>query len=550
MARKNTFLPVLLCFISISLFSQSTVYVSKMEGIDDVSKIRKAISLIKNSEKTTIIFEDKEYKIRLDEGSFLMDLSNKKRVMLEFNNATFAFENYTKFLKTDNSEHIHLKNLSIDYVNLPFSQGIITSISKDRKTVNVRVDEGFPAFQRIINNTDNYFAMINEKEGKNPKKGTPSFFEVSEISRINNNTASITFKNGGNIEMGDTFLFVGAKRDNDALFTINNSTNISFLNTTVFTSPFQVILTDNSTIELENFQIKPKENRLFSTSGKGIVLKNSRNGATIKNSLFEAIGSDVISVENDFLKVKKVINKKEFVLKNRKDFLIDLKEGDILAFFNYDTGMKVEDIEIEKVQMLNKTDLMITSKENSRLFNISKKNIKKLVVYNLSQNAKGLSITDSKFEKNHANAVVIFSGNNILLENLSFEKNVKYSIKIQKNIFLENGLTIHDVMIKNCQFMETYTGRNDIDKSYSSIILSNPYYQKENLIQNTTVEGNTFKQKCDISAMIFQNTMDLTVINNRIEISNQCKSNQDYFIQFLDKNTKLTEKNNEFLIGN
>ncbi|WP_196890059.1 hypothetical protein [Aureivirga sp. CE67] len=544
----------LFLFFSFFIFSQTSnnkIFVKEMKGINDSEKIQNALKEAYDSKKETeIIFENKEYVLRVkEESKYLMQLNNYHDLVLNFNNAKFKLDNYKKLIHIEASDRITLKNLYFDFNTLPFSQGIITSVSKDKKTIKVRTDEGYPAFQRIVNNTDIYFGLVNDKiSGKHPKKDTRPFYNVSEISRINNSNASITFQNPGNIEPGDTFLFIGAKKDFKGLINIENSNSINIQNIVIYSTPFHVINIENSETNIDMLKVKTKKNRLFSASAMGIIVKNNREKVSISNSYFEALGKDVVSVEKDPLKLKKKLSENQVILKIKNTNSINLQKDDILVFYNEKSGEEIGENRISSVVKQNNTDYLITFKNNTNIKSDRKRYLNKILVYSKSQNNQGFEISNSIFENNHNNAISIYSGENLSFDNLKFKRNVKYALKFEKNINLKKGFDIENISIKNSSFNEIYSSRTGIDFAISSIIFSNPYDDKNDLINSINIEGNYFKQPCNISAITIQNTMNTNISKNKVEIAKKCSADFSYYLKYLDENNKLTQKDNNFII--
>lgn len=60
---------------------------------------------------------------------------------------TFIMTRYVSALNVEKSKQVAISGLTIDYDPLPFTQGVVTSVSEDARTVSFRVHDGYPALR-------------------------------------------------------------------------------------------------------------------------------------------------------------------------------------------------------------------------------------------------------------------------------------------------------------------------------------------------------------------------------------------------------------------
>jgi hypothetical protein len=144
------------------------------------------------------------YEVTPKDGFHLL-FKNLKNVTINASGVEMVCTETTQAIGIQNCKNLTIRGLTVDYDPLPFTQGVIESISEDRKSHTIRIVEGFPrADQAAANKHGVYRSDGNLRFGNYYSFSVRSLAaDLLEISGLNPN------KDGGE-QLGDVVV-VGAK---------------------------------------------------------------------------------------------------------------------------------------------------------------------------------------------------------------------------------------------------------------------------------------------------------------------------------------------------
>src|SRR5690606_7979763 len=90
-----------------------------------------------------------------------------------------------------------LKNLTIDYDPLPFTQGTIVNIDPSGKWYDVRIDPGYPQDDELLHLFRHHGVdmMVMDPQVRAIKAGTPNFMRTNQVDRLTEDVLRLWFPN-------------------------------------------------------------------------------------------------------------------------------------------------------------------------------------------------------------------------------------------------------------------------------------------------------------------------------------------------------------------
>lgn len=264
------------------IFSLSGVYASELRDM-----IKAAVAENRNS----ITLEKKVYRLRKsvlleNVKNFTIDGSGAEIVMLK--NDITAF-------KLVNSESIVIKNLSVDYDPLPFTQGVVTEVNGSKFVFTV--DNGYPKLNKEFRKS---YIHLFDAAGEWKKSSADVYGSMKIIS---SDKAEFTVRGNHVVEKGDR---VVVNFRSPSAFSMSRCGKLEFYNINIYASPGVAFhgRYGRGKAVFENVRIiRKKDGRLFASCADGINLATSSGGAVIRNCEFSYLGDDGINFHSELLPV-------------------------------------------------------------------------------------------------------------------------------------------------------------------------------------------------------------------------------------------------------
>ncbi len=249
-------------------------------------------------------------------------LSYKDGTVINGNDSTILMKATGRAILLRYSNNVTIKNLTIEYDPLPFTQGIVTWLSTDKKEALVEIDEGYPVppessvvlKRTIIHNAGNQ----NFLESSATRTRTQVIgVEDNEIHIKHPQAYDQLNTVGKRISLAYNY-----KEDAEAVVSVEN-TGCVFENITVYSSP-AVGFKENrgSANTYDGITITRNPNPpagatvlpVRSTNADGIHSLGTRIGPEIINSLIEDCGDDAIAIRGMYAQAAETVTDATTVL--------------------------------------------------------------------------------------------------------------------------------------------------------------------------------------------------------------------------------------------
>jgi len=212
-------------------------------------------------------------------------------------------------------ESLLIKNLTIDYNPLPFTQGRVKNIISSTE-IEVAIDPGFPS------PTENHFTVADVKWGilKDPnnillqKLGAPNVIGLENwvSNGIVDGQETYNVTAGGlkkcNVELDDPWVHI-ARIGGAPTFLQSRSWNVTFEDITIHASPASAFVgyfnEDSSYIRC---YVIAKDGRYHTTGADGIFIVSNRSGPKVKDSILQALSDDALIFKTNGANVEEVSN--------------------------------------------------------------------------------------------------------------------------------------------------------------------------------------------------------------------------------------------------
>lgn len=239
------------------------------------------------------------------------------------------------------STNLILRNFSVDYDPLPFSQGTVQSINAADGSFTFALQTGFPAPDDPFFSTCDSWGML--KDPMHPgrlKTNCPSFFYYKEISPVGDNRFSIVLSNATQIASfaaGDVFVVNGRSA---SIGRYQQSKEITFENFTVYASPSALFIgVQTSLLNVLNCRAVLKGDRLITSGADAVHCQASRIGPWVENCDFEGLSDDCLTVYGLPIYILSQDSPTQMTVKAQAPVL----PGDRLAFFDPNDGRIIKD---------------------------------------------------------------------------------------------------------------------------------------------------------------------------------------------------------------
>lgn len=477
-------------------------------------------------------------------------LKNCKNIEINGNGSTIINTNLSSTFNMNNANNICLKNLSVDYDPLPFTQGVITKINSDGTVVDVKIDKGYPMDTNFAGKVTSGFFTVFDRKTQAPKVGARNFITPKSASVVSDGVLQIQLAWSGTesgcgpgqipLAIGDV---VAVKPHLSTAINVENSGNIEMNHVNLYASPgFGMNFVGgygNARFDYLNVVPGPKpegatQERLCSTNSDGTHFNSVQKGPVITNSNYKLTSDDPINIHNFYYFVVKKYDDKHYIVSPKWD--VGLEQGD-----------QIDTIKAESFASLGRTTIVSKSKKTmpelksvidkvwegkspttlgATVYDITFKDAIKLevgdAVSSLSRTGEGTIIKNSTF---HGGGRVMIKSTNAVVENCKFSYSGFVALHIGSDIgFWAEASFAENVVIRNNTFSHCLVGANSFfsDSDAASAIYIGLTYPvgkpglKENYgNQNILVEGNTIENSYGYAMQIL-NGNNIAVRNNTI----------------------------------
>jgi len=275
-------------------------------------------------------------------------LSGLDTVTLDLTGVTLVATSFDRpALNLVDCRNVTIKGLTVDYDPLPFTQGSVTAVNREARTVEFAVHEGYPSL------TGPYLVTrfhLFEKDKHRWKTDAPDYY-VAKTERIDDRHGRFVFGPDSpgldRIEVGDRVAL--NIREAPAISISSGTSGTVMEDCTIHASPgLGVIIRfaeDSGTYRRLKILPGPRpagatEPRLLSTCADGLNAAYTRRGPVLEECEFAYMGDDSLNVHGTILPVLEVYEDGSFLsVRPQKGEVFDLvvKPGDDLHFLQAPT---------------------------------------------------------------------------------------------------------------------------------------------------------------------------------------------------------------------
>ncbi len=479
-----------------------------------------------------------------------------------------------------NCENIQFNNFTVDYTNLPYMMGKVTSFDRASRTIEVLVNEGYPV--------DTNAPVIQYVE-YDPISKTPrapgNYLYVNENGRSIKNSKYIRNEDGSytvrleatsDVYLEDTMVntpvALGVTFYVAQLFMIEDCKDVRFETVTAYTAwGITLRAYNNENLHFNRFLniCKPGTDRLFTASADVLHLKNTKGEIKITNCQFENSHDDAINIGGHMLQV----------------YSVNAATGEVAAAYALGMWGTFRPEIGEKFELSDASDLLnavatltvksvryngenyILTFEETQL-DPSDENY--VALSEITTNSRLSSLTKApKVEirnnviRNKRNRGILIQSRDVVVENNLFSNIVHGAIMLAADdVQFHESLTPQNVIIRNNKFLRNgaCTQYGDIDAfvwtsggdgalgAVSGIEISNNFFGESynaaislRRVADFNIEGNTFYRPGIKNTAVESNTALYVENSEGINVEkNRCVSDSDPDFKSITVNGQLS----------
>ncbi|MDR3465211.1 MAG: right-handed parallel beta-helix repeat-containing protein [Xanthobacteraceae bacterium] len=243
-------------------------------------------------------------------------------------------------LLVSGSNHVTIRDLTIDYDPLPFTQGTIASFDHAALQIMVKVDPGYPDDPAFLSTITDGFLKVMDRGSRALKAGARDFLTPSKVERVAEGvirvhlrwSANDTFPSQLPVAVGDAVAITNGFAH---AVVVDGSTATTFSNVNLFASPGMGILENGGpgAMTLRKVSIVPgprpkgaTSDRLVSTNSDGSHFITVEHGPTMEDCSFANTSDDAVNVHGFYYYVVRKTGPGRYTLTPKWD--IGLAAGD------------------------------------------------------------------------------------------------------------------------------------------------------------------------------------------------------------------------------
>ena len=454
----------------VSLNTTSTISVADFgavinDGNDDssaiMSAITAAVNLATEQNPVLLLFENGTYDIfPSGSSSHALQMNDANGVLWDGQNAEFIVHDPTVgFLSLLRCKNTILKDFSVDYATLPFSQGVVTKVDVANGYFEFVVEDNFPVptISNFMNAPQRWGMFKNAKGGL--KEGTRNliphnlFFESigPRTYRYGNQNANTLV----NAEVGDYFVHIG-RYNGSTIIRNTGGKNLTYLNITGYASPSGGFNSrDSEEWNVINCQIKLKEGRVHTLNADAMHTNGNKIGPWVENCLFEGFSDDFMNIKYTRRTIKEIHSATQITVENSVDV------GENMEFYNPRDGEFLGSALVNNVENLGSNLFKLTLSTAINLTTLNDDDDQLADKAYIESRSNESFIFRNNIVRNSRRYGILIQSKYALIENNLFQNLSGAGIRIENGVDWKEGFRADQIEIRNnrfenCGYDQTY----------------------------------------------------------------------------------------------
>lgn len=482
------------------------------DGLDDKVAIQNAINAAVSASSAQnpvrLVFESGTYDLMPDESNtHAIQMTDANWVLWDGQNAAFLVHNPSiGFLSLLRCKNTIIKDITIDYAQLPFTQGVVTKVDIANGFFEFKVDANFPL------PTETYFAESNQRWGlfKNANgslvKGSNNYIPHNRFFEL---VGDRTYKYGGqtngtlqSIKVGNYFVHM-ARNNGKTLISNTSGKNLTYLNVTGHASPAGGFnARESEEWNVINCQIKLKEGRVHTLNADAMHVNGGKFGPWVENSLFEGFADDCMNLKYTKREITTINSPNQITVKN------SVFVGEIMEFYNPREGVSLGTASVTGVQALGGNLFRLTLSNNINITNITDPDHQLADKAYIENRSNESFIFRNNIVRNSRRYGILIQSKYALIENNLFQNLSQSGIRIENGVDWGEGFRADEIEIKNNTF-ENCGFDSDFIKDESASTITIDFMKLKN-------NCNTSTTWCGVQTTDWQGHSNIRILNNKI----------------------------------
>ena len=420
------------------------------DGIsDDGPAIRKAVAAaIKAGAGSKVVFDKLSYLLeKYEENNYHINLKDVSDLTIEGNGAEIINNPFNSILNVENCEDITFRGFKFDCFPLPFTQGDITKVDKEKGKFYVQIHKGYDnpveVYQKISKKPQwGWGVCIDPLERKRKPEAIMHLF-IKDVIEVEEGVVCVELRDDykshiSELKINDRFVITFKYGGTGGNIWVHGSEDIHLEDYTVYTAKYGMVhaFTQNKGriyVDGVDITFKPGTDRLITTPKDGFHCKHNSVGPVIENGLYEGLLDDAINISVCPYWIKEDLGENKYLIAE-KDLSSAPIQGDTLMAYTPNTGSVIQDIAVLKVEKqespkdereswniitLNKSVPAVGLHQGDNLFPGGKEKLQFTGLYNVSASGKDYIIRNNTFREQRRYGVLARSSGG-LIEGNSF----------------------------------------------------------------------------------------------------------------------------------
>ena len=305
---------------------------------DDGPAIQKAVhAALAEGAGSRVVFEQKPYRLDWRENvSYQISLAGAKEITLEGNGAVLVSHPRSNLISLTNCTGVSVKNFTVDYDPLPFTQGTITTLDAKKGWIDVRIQKGYThpleVYQSLgIKPPDKDWGVVFDPVARHRRWDVSMQFYMDGFERSPSgaDTVRVMFSDESkrsleSLRAGDRYVITYKLGNSAANIQMTHSGECLLEDFTFHMAKYGMTFRVEKSEAQNIFRrvkiaFKPGSDRLIATPKDGFHCKGNRVGPLIEECYFEGLLDDSINISTCPSWIKEVISPGIYAVSRSED---------------------------------------------------------------------------------------------------------------------------------------------------------------------------------------------------------------------------------------